>query len=99
MAVKFDFIIGNPPYQGDNHMQLYPDFYVSSIEIGKCVELIFPIGWQKPTNANHLKKMNSPAVKEDKQIVFIHNVDVFTKLFRMRFPICNCILIVRSAGF
>lgn len=71
--MKFDFCIGNPPYQGDNHMQLYPDFYLQSQKISKCVEMIFPVGWQKPKNANNLKKMNTKEVKEDKQIVFIDN--------------------------
>ena len=71
---KFYAVIGNPPYQGDNHMQLYPDFYLSGQQIANCVELIFPTGWQEPKNGNNLKKMNTKEVKEDKQIVFIDNV-------------------------
>lgn len=72
--MKFDFCIGNPPYQGENHMQLYPDFYLQSQKISKCLEMIFPVGWQKPKNANNLKKMNSNEVKRDRQIVFINNI-------------------------
>lgn len=72
--MKFDFVIGNPPYQSDNHMQVYPDFYISGKHLGDCVELIFPIGWQEPKNANNLGKLNTLEVKEDRQIVFINNV-------------------------
>lgn len=76
--MKFDYIIGNPPYQGDNHHQLYPDFYIESKKIADNVELIFPTGWQAPKNALNLQKMNTKEIKEDKQIVFINNVhDVF----------------------
>lgn len=70
---KFDFVIGNPPYQGENHQQIYPDFYLSGQTIGECVEMIFPVGWQEPKNANNLRKLNSKEIKEDKQIVFIDN--------------------------
>ncbi len=72
--MKFDFCIGNPPYQGDNHIQLYPDFYLQAKKIGRCVEMIFPVGWQEPKTANNLKKMNTKEVKQDKQIVFIDNI-------------------------
>lgn len=71
--MKFDFVIGNPPYQGDNHYQIYPDFYIESRKIGGCVELIFPTGWQTPKNANNLKRLNTSEIKEDEQIVFIDN--------------------------
>lgn len=71
--MKFDFCIGNPPYQGDNHQQLYPDFYLQGRKIANCVDLIFPIGWQAPKNANNLRSLNNAAIKEDKQIVFIDN--------------------------
>ena len=46
--MKFDYIIGNPPYQGENHQQIYPAFFQSAKTVGKCVELIFPTGWQQP---------------------------------------------------
>lgn len=71
--MKFDYIIGNPPYQGDNHQQIYTDFYLTSKQIANCVDLIFPVGWQAPKNANNLSKLNKPEIKEDKQIVFIDN--------------------------
>lgn len=72
--MKFDFCIGNPPYQGDNHMQLYPDFYLESQKIAGFIDMIFPTGWQAPKNALNLKKMNTKDVKEDRQIVLIDNI-------------------------
>ena len=72
--MKFDFIIGNPPYQGDNHQQLYPDFYVVARECGDNVEMIFPTGWREPKSANNLSKLNKPEIKEDRQIVRIDDV-------------------------
>ena len=72
--MKFDFVIGNPPYQGDNHKQLYPDFYLEAQKCADNVEMIFPTGWQVPKNALNLQKMNTVDVKEDKQIVFINNI-------------------------
>ena len=71
--MKFDFCIGNPPYQGDNHQQVYPAFYLSGQQIADCVDMIFPTGWQAPKNANNLSLLNNAEVKEDKQIVFIDN--------------------------
>lgn len=71
--MKFDAVVGNPPYQGVNHSQIYPYFYVTSIKLGKYVSLIFPVGWQQPKNANNLKMLNNPEIKEDKQIVKINN--------------------------
>ena len=44
--MKFNAVVGNPPYQGTNHQQVYPDFYLTSIKIGEIVSLIFPISWQ-----------------------------------------------------
>lgn len=69
----FDFVIGNPPYQGNNHKQIYTDFYLSAREIADCAVLIFPVGWQEPKTTNNLSKLNSAEIKEDKQIVFIDN--------------------------
>ena len=66
-------IVGNPPYQGKNHQQIYTDFYLISKKIGNVVSLIFPAGWQEPKNANNLYKMNNKSVKKDKQIVLIDN--------------------------
>lgn len=71
--MKFDFCIGNPPYQGDNHQQLYPDFYLQGQKIANCVDLIFPVGWQDPKNANNLSKLNKQEIKEDPQICFVKN--------------------------
>ena len=71
--MKFTAVVGNPPYQGDNHFQIYPDFYLASRELGENVSLIFPIGWQEPKNANNLSKLNKKEIKEDHQIVFIDN--------------------------
>lgn len=71
--MKFDAVVGNPPYQGNNHQQIYPNFYLSAIKVGKYVTLIFPTGWQQPKNANNLSKLNNEEVKSDKQIVFIDN--------------------------
>ena len=73
LGMKFDVIVGNPPYQGDNHQQIYPDFYLGSRKAGKNVCLIFPTGWQEPKNANNLSKLNRKEIKEDRQIVFIDN--------------------------
>lgn len=72
--MKFDVVIGNPPYQGVGRQQIYTDFYVQGIEIADYVCLIFPTGWQEPKNANNLRKMNNEAIKRDEQIVFINNV-------------------------
>lgn len=71
--MKFTAVIGNPPYQGDNHQQLYPDFYLGGRIIAEKLCLIFPTGWQEPKTANNLAKLNTPEIKEDPQIVFIDN--------------------------
>ena len=77
--MTFNAVVGNPPYQGNSSAQLYPLFYLLSIELGNIVSLIFPTGWQKPCapTAKGLARMNKPEIKNDKQIVFIdvrHNV-------------------------
>ena len=47
-TMKFDFIIGNPPYQedvenqGDRPNPVYDKFMDASYEIADCVELIHP---------------------------------------------------------
>lgn len=71
--MKFNAVIGNPPYQGTNHSQIYPYFYLASKELGDNVSLIFPTGWQDPKNGNNLSKLNNEETKTDKQIVFIDN--------------------------
>lgn len=71
--MKFNTIVGNPPYQFSNHQQIYPYFYQISKKIGKYVTLIFPTGWQEPKNGNNLRILNTPEVKNDSQIRFIDN--------------------------
>lgn len=71
--MKFNAVIGNPPYQSDSKQQIYVDFYLLSRELGDIVSLIFPVGWQEPKKANNLQKLNNIAIKSDKQIVFIDN--------------------------
>ena len=73
LNMKFDVIVGNPPYQGENHQQLYPDFYLAAKKNSDRFCLIFPTGWQEPKNANQLSKLNKKEVKEDHQIIFIDN--------------------------
>lgn len=72
-VIKFTAVVGNPPYQGDNHKQIYPNFYLSARELGEYVSLIFPIGWQEPKNGNNLRLLNTKEIKHDKQIVSIDN--------------------------
>ena len=73
-SMKFDAIVGNPPYQGTNHSQVYPFFYLSAIKTThKYVSLIFPTGWQQPKTANNLGILNTPEIKSDRQIVYIDN--------------------------
>lgn len=72
--IKFDAVVGNPPYQGVNHSQIYPFFYLIAKEISSnYVSLIFPTGWQEPKNANNLRKLNNESIKHDRQIVNINN--------------------------
>ncbi len=71
--MKFTAVVGNPPYQGENHSQIYPYFYLSARELGDSVSLIFPVGWQDPKNGNNLRLLNNKEVKQDSQIVFIDN--------------------------
>lgn len=69
--MKFDVVIGNPPYQGVGRQQIYTDFYIGSHIIGNISCMIFPTGWLGPKNANNLKKMNNKRIKRDEQIVKI----------------------------
>lgn len=73
LDMKFDVVIGNPPYQGDNHQQLYPDFYIQARKCANQACMIFPTGWQEPKTANGLGKLNKEDIKHDKQIVVIDN--------------------------
>jgi type II restriction enzyme len=77
--MKFDSVVGNPPYQGENHQQLYPFFYLQARKIGKRACLIFPIGWQEPKTGNNLNVLNKEEIKTDCQIISINNIkDAFT---------------------
>lgn len=71
--MKFDVVIGNPPYQGEAKQQIYTDFYLMGISIGNTVDMIFPTGWQQPKKNNNLSKLNKKSIKEDRQIVQIDN--------------------------
>lgn len=72
--MKFDAVVGNPPYQGDNHQQIYPFFYKQARDIGLYTCLIFPIGWQEPKSANNLSILNNEDIKTDSRIVSIDNI-------------------------
>lgn len=72
-TMKFDAVVGNPPYQDDAQMQIYTDFYLAAREIGNNVAMIFPTGWQAPKTGNKFKKLNKKEIKEDRQIVYIDN--------------------------
>jgi superfamily II DNA or RNA helicase len=71
--MKFNAVVGNPPYQSDAKQQIYTDFYLTARKLGDVVSLIFPVGWQEPKSANNLAKLNTIEIKQDKQIVFIDN--------------------------
>ncbi len=73
LHMKFDVVIGNPPYNDDAKQQIYTGFYVNALKIADNVCMIFPVGWQEPKNANGLRKMNNPKIKYDSQIVQIDN--------------------------
>ncbi|MFL2079427.1 class I SAM-dependent methyltransferase [Marinilactibacillus psychrotolerans] len=72
--MKFDVVVGNPPYQ-DGAYQLYANFYKLALQIGGEVALIFPTSWQLPKNKNGLSLLNNEEVKHDKQIVMIDNIE------------------------
>ena len=75
LNMKFTAVVGNPPYQGENRQQIYPDFWTASIKIADISCMIFPVGWQEPKDANNLRKMNKESVKRDRQIVKIDNIE------------------------
>lgn len=69
--VKFDIIIGNPPYQSGRR-QVYADFYRMAVDLEpELLCLIFPQGWQKVTNTNGLKQLNNVQYKRDPHLVLI----------------------------
>ena len=69
---KFDAVVGNPPYQNGND-QLYVYFVDQSIKLADLVSLIFPTGWQKPTNANGLSILNNEQFKHSGHFVKVDN--------------------------
>lgn len=71
--MKFNAVVGNPPYQGQSKEKLYPLFYLNAQKLGNVVSMIFPTGWQEPKTNRGLKSMNTMEVKQDSQIVFIDN--------------------------
>lgn len=57
-TMKFDFVIGNPPYQEmskNNKMtrSIYPDFVRSSQAIGQIVSLVMPARWMSGENGSY----------------------------------------------
>jgi hypothetical protein len=72
--MKFDAVVGNPPYNGENGQQIYPNFYVQGKLVGMNLCMIFPVGWQEPKNANNLSVLNKEEIKTDQQIVYIDNI-------------------------
>lgn len=72
--IKFDAVVGNPPYDAGNGQQIYTDFYLAARKVANSVSMIFPIGWQGPKNANNLGKLNTKEVKSDPQIIKIDNI-------------------------
>ncbi len=72
--MKFDAVVGNPPYDAGNGQQIYTDFYLSARQIANNVCMIFPVGWQGPKTANNLGKLNTEAIKGDRQIIAIDNI-------------------------
>ncbi len=71
--VKFDIIIGNPPYQSGRR-QVYADFYRMAVDLDpELLCLVFPLGWQKVTNTNGLKQLNNVEYKRDPHLVLIDN--------------------------
>lgn len=72
--MKFDVVVGNPPYQSETKKLLYPDFYLLGRKLGNTVNMIFPTGWQEPKNNNGLEKLNKKEIKTDPQIIQIDNL-------------------------
>ena len=71
--MKFDAVVGNPPYNVGNQ-QIYVYFYLASRKVtNNYLSLIFPSSWQPPKMANGLDKLNTPEIKADPHIVFIDN--------------------------
>lgn len=72
--MKFDVLVGNPPYQGIAKRQIYASYYTEALEIANNICMLFPTGWQAAKKANGLSRMNNKEIKRDSQIVNIHNM-------------------------
>lgn len=71
--MKFDVIIGNPPYQLGRR-QIYADFYRMAVDLKPdLLCMVFPVGWQKPTNTNGLSQLNNERYKRDRHLIRIDN--------------------------
>lgn len=71
--MKFDVIIGNPPYQLGRR-QIYADFYRMAVDLNPdLLCMVFPIGWQKATNVNGLSQLNNEKYKRDQHLIRIDN--------------------------
>lgn len=71
--MKFDVILGNPPYQYGRR-QVYADFYRLAVDLDpEIVCMVFPTGWQKTNNHNGLGLLNKPKYKRDPHLVQIDN--------------------------
>ncbi len=71
--MKFDVILGNPPYQYGRR-QVYADFYRLAVELDpEIICMVFPTGWQKTNNHNGLGLLNKPKYKRDPHLVLIDN--------------------------
>ena len=77
--MKFDYVIGNPPYQGENDDStrkppIYPDFMDSAYLVGEKVELITPARFL--FNAGQTSKAWNEKMLTDKHLtVLLYEAD------------------------
>ena len=79
--MKFDVIVGNPPYQNSENQRspLWQEFMVKSIELCKedgYISLIHPSAWRKPEH-----KLFNLVKTKDLQYLEIHNQNDGKKVF------------------
>ena len=83
--MKFDFCIGNPPYQGDTENQgdrkppVYDKFMDAAYEIADCVELIHPARFL--FNAGQTKKAWNEKMLNDEHFKVLHYEKDATAIF------------------